>query len=645
MIPKPGLRIRPCRALLLAAVLWGSLVGPGAAAGEGGLEISVSGVSGAAAENVRVSVGGGLGATRRLATRRDRARFLREAEDEAVIALRPFGYYQASAEASLSGLEDGGWRLDVKLTPGPVVRVAALDLRLEGLGANHPELADWRDGWPLEQGAVLDQALWEGRKRELLDLAAEWGFFRARFDTARIALDLERNEADLTLVLQTGPRAVFGALDFDQDLVDEEVLRGVARFSPGEPYRAWVMDQFRTDLWKLGYFSAIDVDEKRDLDADPPRVDVVARFEPIHRDTHQGTLGYGTDTEFRTQYRWQRHRISDRGDSATAGFAWQTRFEELQLFGEYRLPRHTDNQQYWLVSPSYQDRQQRIALDVEGQDESLRIGEGRVQTLFVRGGRARIRHLERSREPIIETFYVEYLREENRIDELFLDPLAALPEPLARSFIERSARTQTLALGVEWDWPDFRGQGFGLRGHRERAWLFTANEVWGSDLDFTQAYLSSRWTLPLAPRWRLLLRGEVGYTDADVQELTLAVGDATFLASVTDLPFRYRFFAGGSQSVRGYDFEALSNNGIGSNHLLTASVEVEYRLFADWSVAAFADTGNAFNDWDAVDARTGLGVGVRWYAAGFPLRLDVAQAQDLDGKPWRIHFTIGSPLF
>ena len=126
--------------------------------------------------------------------------------------------------------------------------------------------------------------------------------------------------------------------------------------------------------------------------------------------------------------------------------------------------------------------------------------------------------------------------------------------------------------------------------------------------------------------------------------MSLDVEDVIFQASITELPYQYRFKAGGSHSVRGYDFETLSNNGIGSNNIITASAEIEYLFRDNWSVAAFVDTGNAFNDWDDPSLRTGIGVGIRWYTLAFPIRLDVAQARDIEGNPWRFHLTIGSPL-
>ena len=148
----------------------------------------------------------------------------------------------------------------------------------------------------------------------------------------------------------------------------------------------------------------------------------------------------------------------------------------------------------------------------------------------------------------------------------------------------------------------------------------------------------------LGQKWKLLLAGELGYTDATVNDLEMIHPDRTLRLSVTDLPNLYRFKAGGSRSVRGYAFESLSNNGLGSNNIITASAEIEMNFRPDWSLAAFFDVGNAFNDWSDYELRKGVGVGIRWYSIAGPIRLDIAQGLDLPDKPWRIHFTIGTPL-
>ena len=207
-----------------------------------------------------------------------------------------------------------------------------------------------------------------------------------------------------------------------------------------------------------------------------------------------------------------------------------------------------------------------------------------------------------------------------------------------------SEPSENLSVGVSWDWPSVRGNGFETVGRRHRAHIFTSNTAWGSDFDFSQVYVSSAWITNWSKRWKLLLRGEVGYSNADVLERTTEADGKLIRLSVTELPYLYRFKAGGSQSVRGYGFEDLSNNNVGSNNIITGSAELEYRFLEKWSAAAFFDVGNAFNDWDRMKLRKGVGVGIRWYSIAGPIRLDVANAIDEPGNPWRIHFTIGTPL-
>ena len=116
------------------------------------------------------------------------------------------------------------------------------------------------------------------------------------------------------------------------------------------------------------------------------------------------------------------------------------------------------------------------------------------------------------------------------------------------------------------------------------------------------------------------------------------------MIAVSELPYRYSFRTGGSQSVRGYRYNRLSSNGIGSNHLLVGSAELEYRLRENWSVAGFYDIGNAFNDWSKTDLKRGWGFGARWYSLIGSVRADLGRAEDIEGKPWEFYLTIGTPL-
>ena len=114
------------------------------------------------------------------------------------------------------------------------------------------------------------------------------------------------------------------------------------------------------------------------------------------------------------------------------------------------------------------------------------------------------------------------------------------------------------------------------------------------------------------------------------------------------MPPSLRFFAGGDQSVRGYDYQSLSpvnNRGdkIGGRYLFTASAEYQYSLTDKWRLATFIDQGNSFNSLDIPTLKTGVGFGVRWVSPVGPLRLDLAHALDDDGGV-RLHFSMGPEL-
>ena len=610
------------------------------------LEVDIDGLKDESlVENVKAHIGSKWVSSSNMSTQRRRDRFRADAEVRAAKALRPYGYYFPEIESALTNPSDQSWQLSLTINAGQAVKVRRLVLELKGDGSELDSIVEWGANWPLLPGVRLNQISWGQQKQAVLELAGEQGYLSAIFETSRIELNLEENVADLTLVLNTGPRAVMGDIQYIQDSVGNEVLGSVPRFSQGDYYRSWLVDRFRTDLWRTGYFDEIHVVEQQHLDQDPPRVDFKVTLMERNKNTHQGTIGYGTDAQFRMQYRWQRHLLSERGDSLGMGLGWQQKNEELLLFGEYRVPRRTWSKQYWLLSSVLKTESEEVDISSQNSNQDQRLFSGRVEDFSVRFGKVKLRDIGQSQEQIAETMYVQYLIEKNDFSGVEIEP--GVSSVIERFLLEEDEFVDTdhsITLGMDWDWPVIRGTRFNMAGHHERAWLFTANDIWGSGREFTQAYISSRWNFVFSDHWKVLLRGEVGYTDADVHEIEREVGDDVLAVSATELPFLYRFKAGGSYSVRGYGFEELSTNNIGSNHILTASVELEYEFKQDWALAAFYDIGNAFNHWDDTDLKKGIGIGLRWYTIAGAIRVDIAQAQDIDGKPWQLHLTIGTPL-
>ncbi len=569
-----------------------------------------------------------------------------KSEQRAREALRPYGYYHATVNSEVRKTPEGGWVIELHIAPGPPLLIRELNLELRGGGSNLEELKAWQATWPLNVGQRLIQPEWEQQKQKALELAHFNGYLLAAFTQHELAVDLERNEAALTLVLETGEQAVMGSVSFLQDTVKPGVLQNLPRFKTGDPYNAWLLERFRIDIWKTGYFSNIEVVENRQLENSPPRVNLTVRLEPRKLNTYQGAIGVGSDTGPRIQFSWNRHLISKNGDNFSLATGWQNHNDELFVRGNYRIPRRVKARQFWVADLLIKKENEDLLVRENEFDETLiKLANGDINDYSLRLGRLKIRNRKHGYMQLFETVYTEYLRES-------IDYNVNLGEPqvLVRLLARDSgdiplARTENfLSIGVNYDLPDFRGNGFETVGQRHRAWAFTSSETWGSDVDFSQVYFSSRWNFIKGKRWKFLVRGEAGYSHARVEDILFEIDGRSIEISLTELPNLYRFKAGGSTSVRGYDFESLSSNGIGSNNILTASAEVEYLFRPNWSFAAFFDVGNSFNDWSNIGLKKGAGVGIRWYSIAGPIRVDIAQGLDHPDKPWQIHFTIGTSL-
>ena len=115
-----------------------------------------------------------------------------------------------------------------------------------------------------------------------------------------------------------------------------------------------------------------------------------------------------------------------------------------------------------------------------------------------------------------------------------------------------------------------------------------------------------------------------------------------------EVPYKLRFFAGGDQSIRGYDYESLSplENGYltGGQVLAVGSAEYNYEFIPGFRGAVFTDVGNAYDKDFETETKVGVGVGVRWASPVGIVRVDVAAGVTEDSVPVRLHFFIGSPL-
>ena len=166
-----------------------------------------------------------------------------------------------------------------------------------------------------------------------------------------------------------------------------------------------------------------------------------------------------------------------------------------------------------------------------------------------------------------------------------------------------------------------------------RLLLRGASEKVASDASFAQMDLHWKGIARAGGRGRVLLRAEAGL-----------LGTEDF----HDLPSTIRYFAGGAQSVRAYEYQELgprdsSGEPVGGSKLLFGSAELDYRLFGQWALAAFYDFGNALQSLSDPLA-SGAGAGVRWVSPVGMVRLDAAQALDDPSHHVQFQFSLGPDL-
>jgi translocation and assembly module TamA len=104
-----------------------------------------------------------------------------------------------------------------------------------------------------------------------------------------------------------------------------------------------------------------------------------------------------------------------------------------------------------------------------------------------------------------------------------------------------------------------------------------------------------------------------------------------FGADLLDVPPQRRFYVGGGGSLRGYNYQSASPRNadgdiIGGLSFVTASVEARIKVTDTIGVVPFFDIGSASEGSvpDLGDLRYAAGLGLRYYTAIGPVRLDVA---------------------
>jgi len=511
---------------------------------------------------------------------------------EAAQGLRVYGYYSPEIKKQLSWT-DKCWLAAVDIDAGKPVIVTKLDITISGEASEDQAFIDFQQNLQLLLQKPLFHKDYDKAKNSLLNLASERGYFSAQLLTSQLRVNRQQQSAVFVFKLDSGPRFSIGEIDYSEHPLNVDFLHRLAKVKQGDAFTADAMIRLDRNLADSGYFQSVDVNLKRDQQHDnqmPLDVDLVMK----KRHAWKAGVGVTSDTGARISGGYANRLINDKGHQFTTDL--QLSQAESEWVSAYTIPGDDPHKEKY-----------DLGLSVKHEDNDTYVTDNMTLT-----ARQRLFHDRWSEVRTLDLLYETYDVSDQSDDAWLLIP------------------------GTRWQYQYADNPLKVHQGYRVSLGFKGAVEGLISTTSFLQMSGSAKVIYRFADAGRISARGEIGMSWTD---------------EIDSLPVSLRFFAGGDNSVRGYEYESLGpvdDNGevIGGDHLITTSIEYEHPVSGDdWWGAVFVDAGNAFNlDDKGIDLKVGYGAGVRWFSPVGKIRFDVAFPEEGDISDYQLHFSFGADL-
>jgi translocation and assembly module TamA len=621
-------------------------------------------------------------------------------------AAQALGYYHAEFKFSKTAAD----HLNIWVKANQAATVTTQQIEFFGAGAEQPVFRAIQLAPDLQVGDQFNHGLYESSKSRINAAASDQGYFDgywrmhdAKVSLAEDAQPTQRDRVDIQLRYETGARYKLDQVEFRMHdpnkpfPLKESVLRKLVPFNQGSDYASWRINLLSNNLINSRYFNNASVDViKPDAIEKPPELpsDLQALLEKeqggassdpavqaqaqepadstkqqqleesIFAGTEETTnaqqrqsaqqaataedkedqlkaqaratkqipvvvtlnadklnnleagVGYGTDTGFRLRSQYRRSIVN------ASGHSFESNMELSQIRqaidGSYSIPYKDPLNDYFNLVGGYEredrgDVGQNVQLDIE----SAVLGAERV-----------------IKKPLGEwqqTMSVRY-----RLDRLTTKGAVDQDDiPDAFRVISDDPEQESLLMGYEISRTIQDNRINPNRGFRQFYQVAAGSKNLLTETDM--AILSAG--------WRFIYSVGENYNHQFVGR-----ADAGYIITndFDRVPYNLRFFAGGDQSIRGYDYKSLSTEEndllIGGQALAVGSLEYNYQFKPGWRAAVFADVGNAYDAEFKTETKIGVGVGVRWASPIGPIRIDVGAGVSEQNIPVRLHVFIGPAL-
>ncbi len=517
-------------------------------------------------------------------------RFFNGAKKEIRQALEPYGYYNVSVESTLQST-DKGLNALFQVTLGEPVLVKDSTVKVHGAAAQLPSVLHAMQNFKPAVGQRLDHGEYEASKSAIETALTDHGFLRAKATKHIVRVSRETNTADIDLEYESGPRLKFGAVHFSEAQFPPQFLERYIPWQADAYYSPDELLRLQQRLVDADYFSTVAVEP--DLSSTQELfVPINVQLTPAKRTVYTAGLYVSTDTGPGARIGMQRRWMNNRGHKFNVDIDKAQRLESIAA--SYRIP---------LLGP----HDKSLNFGVTYRDENTFSSQSRTSRVAA--------NETRQWRGFTRTLGLQYLAGTFEIADV---------KNYSKLLYAESTLTKKEAN-------DFF---FPRRGYSVAFGLRLAPQSVLSDTSFSQVTVDAKWIRQVGHEERLILRSSLG---------TMVVDD------FDELPPELRFFAGGDQSIRGFDYQqvgSMNSEGkvIGGTYLAVASAEIEHYFLPKWGAAVFVDGGDAFRTAE-FNLNVGAGVGVRWRSPVGIFRVDVAKPVKSDlGSALRVHISIGPDL-
>ena len=484
-----------------------------------------------------------------------------------------------------------GYRPDIPQDRAGIPRTAEdLDLRL-GMRARAPAI--------------------QAAERRLLTALENHGYPAASVSERQAVIDRAQTTMRVDWQVDPGPFTRFGEVSISGlDTVEAKYVESFRTWQPGDVYDQRRIEEMRGDLLETGLFDSIQVDR-----ADP----------------------------------------TDRSDQSDAAARRQGELTPINLIFEERDHRSIGFGARYSTSIGPSGTAFWEHRNLLGQDENLRLelDAGLIEQRFT--ATARKPRWNRDDQDLLGNFelrhedtegFEEYAAEtgvsvEREFDDLWTGRLGGSVEALQTT--DNQGTREFILFGI----PTAL-----TRDSRDDP----LNPTEGSRLSLEATpYLA---TLDQTQPFARASLGGATYYAFDADDRFVLAGRARvgslFGAETEQVPASKRFFAGGGGSIRGYPYEEVGpldddNDPLGGRSLVELGLELRIKVTDSIGIVPFLDAGQVYDtvypDF-SVDTplRYGAGLGLRYYTAIGPVRLDVAvplNPRETNDNDFEIYISLG----